>query len=291
MTEPILTGILAETWAAKPDKPTALGTPLRYSGSHGCARQMAYTALGAVKTDPMDSGDSWAPGIGTVIHEAMQDAIASVYKTAQFEYMSQLGKYISGATDALVTSQEILDTTGVNLYGTHVLWELKSMGEWAFDKQVGYNRKSLKVFHREGPKIGAITQAGMNALGIEAGDSNIYIQTILMGSVCVSALSVNKARAMGLSGFDRYGAEFRIGRDEWEPLARAELARLDAIGEKVAAGVLPDRIAIADNGGDAYLNPRGKDWQCDYCAFRALCVSDGEGEIATSDSWMTRVGV
>ena len=279
MTQSILTHLLAQHWADKPDKPTARGTLLRYSGAHNCARQMGYTALGYPQTNPMDLGDAWAPGVGTTLHEAAQEVIGSIYKTAKFEVMSQLGKYLSGATDALVDTQEIRETTGEDLGGTHVLWEFKSMGEWAFDQQVGYNRKSLKVFGGKGPKTSAITQAGINALGIEREDETAYtrIETLLMGSCCVTALSVNKAKGMNLEGFDRFGAEFRIPRDEWEPLALTELGRMELIGQTIESGLIPDRTAWDE--GELYLNPRGKDWQCDYCAFRDLCVSQGEGEI------------
>ncbi len=278
MPESVLTHLLAQSWADKPDKPTARGTLLRYSGAHGCARQMGYTALQYPKTNPMDVGDAWAPGVGTTLHEAAQEAIGDIYKTARFEVMSQLGKYLSGATDALVETQEILDTTGEYLGGTHVLWELKTMGAWGFDDQVGYNRKSMKTYgNGKGPKQGAIAQAGMNALGIESENSTIRIETLLMGSLCVETLSVNKAKGMNLEGFDRFGAEFRIPRDEWEPLALTELGRMELIGQTIESGLIPDRTAWDE--GELYLNPRGKDWFCDYCAFRDLCVSQGEGEI------------
>ena len=274
---PILTGLLAEEWANKPPKPTALGTPLRYSSAHGCARQMAYHATGTPPSDPMDEGDAWAPGIGTLLHEAAQEAIRRVYKASIFEDTSHLGDYISGSCDALILSQDILSNTGEDLGGEYVLWEFKTMGEFAFDKQVGYNRRAAKVGNGEGPKRGAIAQAGMNALGLER-KYNTDIQTILMGSVSLSPLSVKKAAEMGLFGFARFGAEFRIPRDEWEPLAMAEFERLDGIGEMLAMGILPDRTAVDDQGRTLYLNPRGKDWQCDYCPFRTTCIYQGEGE-------------
>lgn len=283
----ILTQLLAEEWATKPAKPTAMGTPLRYSGAHGCSRQMGYFAFGATPTDPMDEGDSWAPGIGTLLHESAQYAIGRLYTTAQFEVVSTLGNYLSGATDALVETQEIQAVTGESLGGTHVLWELKTMGEWAFDKQVGFNRRANKIDRGIGPKPEAIAQAGMNALGIESGDSTIRIETLLMGSLCVSTMSVAKAKAMGVSGFARFGAEFRIPREQWEPAALEELGRMELIGEQLAQGVLPDREAIGD-GEPVFLNPRGKDWRCDYCQFRSVCVADGEGAVKASDSWMTK---
>lgn len=289
MNQPILTHLLAQHWADKPPKPTAMGTPLRYSGALGCQRQMAYTAFGAVKTDPMDLGDAWVPGIGTTLHEAAQAVIAKHYPRAMFEVSSQFGDFISGDCDALIQTQDIYEATGVELGGTHTLWEFKSMGEYAFDKQMGYNRKTCKVYNNgEGPKIGAITQAGMNSLGIEAYRPDVRIETLLMGSVCTSAISVQKAEQMGIDGFVRFGQEFRIGRDEWEPLALTELSRMNGISKLIAAGTLPDRIGCGDSGGEMYLNPRGSDWQCNYCPYKSQCIRDGENE----QPWlaMTNVG-
>lgn len=279
--EPILTHLLAEAWAAKGPKPTALGTPLRYSSAMGCARQMGYAGLSAVPTDPMGPADSWAAGIGTLLHEAAQHEIGRVYESAEFEVASKLGQYISGSCDCLVDSYEILNLTGVTLGGTHVLWEFKSMGEYPWDLQMGYNRRSRTIKSGSGPKVEAITQAGLNALGIEETYPGRRIETILMGSVTPAQLSINVAKAMGVEGFARYGAEFRVSRETWEPLALDELSRMNGIGS--TPEFLPDRTTPS-----SFLNPRGdKDWQCDYCPYRRLCISDGEGEVAVAQSWLT----
>ena len=275
----ILTHLLAQAWAERPDKPTALGTPLRYSGALGCQRQMGYTAFKAIKSDPPGIGDAWAPGIGTTLHSVAQEAIHALYPTAQFEVRSKFGEFISGDADALVDTESIRECTGESLGGTHTLWEFKTMGEWQFDKQMGYNRKIAKIYNNgEGPKISAITQAGMNALGIESQNPSIRIETLLMGSVCTAAISVQKAAQMGVEGFGRFGQEFRIARDEWEPLALNELSRMNSIATLVKKGTLPDRLACGDSGGEVYLNPRGGDWQCHYCPYTSLCVRDGEDE-------------
>lgn len=289
MTNPILTHLLAEAWAerARKGKPTAMDTPLRYSGALGCARQMGYNAVGAQESDPMDAGDAWSPGIGTMLHEMAQHEIGRVYATAQFEVASKLGLYISGSTDCLVTTQEVLEVTGEDLGGSHVLWEFKSMGEYAFDKQVGFNRRYAKIGSGEGPKKEAITQAAMNALGIEqtcgARGEVVSIETILMGSACVSPVSNQKADEMGITGFERVGAEFRISREEWCPLARFEEGRMTGIGFQIEVdSALPDR----QDGFGNYLNPRGKDWNCHYCSHRTTCVIDGEGVINFANSAM-----
>lgn|SRR5487761_1955546 len=273
-SRPILTHLLAQEWADKPDKPTARGTRLRYSSAHDCARKMGYLAIGAQQTDPMDAGDAWAPGLGTLIHEASQAAIARRYPYARFEVSSQLGE-VSGSLDCLVSTDDVRSKTGENLGGTHVLWELKSMGEFAFDKQVGWSRMKSAFKTPAGPSIKAITQAGVNAIGIEKEYDGIRIETILMGSVCISVLSKRKAKAMRMRGFERLGAEYRVGRDVWYDLALFEMGRMEGILADIEGGFLPARIAIDDNNREEELNPMGDNWNCDYCPFVSRCLADG----------------
>lgn len=293
MSESVLTHLLAEKWRQRPDKPTARGTLMRYSSAGSCARQMGYNALSlknaeamgaagfnVLKTNPEDAGDVWAPGIGTIIHEAMQAAIVEIFPLALFEVSSQVGS-TSGSCDALLDSDDVFSIAGVSLGGTHVLWELKTMGEYAWDKQVGINRMRATRSTAAGPSLKAIAQAGMNALGIEGELADVHIETILMGSVCVTALSKAKAGQLKMQGFERFGAETRISRDVWEPLALAELARMEDIASRLdgpSPVILSDRVALDDNMEPVILNPRGeKDWQCAYCSYRDRCVGDGEG--------------
>lgn len=119
LSEPILGHLLAEKWRDQPDKPTARGTALRYSSAGNCGRQIAYRAHGAMESNPPDAADLWAPGIGTLIHEAYQDAVKEVYPDAEFEVSSAAGEgfVVSGSCDFLVPSRAILLRTGIDLGG------------------------------------------------------------------------------------------------------------------------------------------------------------------------------
>lgn len=278
LEEPIVGHLLAKAWSEKPDKPTALGTPLRYSSALGCARQMGYNAIGAEKTNPMGIADAWAPGIGTLLHEAEQAEIARVFPNAEFEVVSHIGEHISGSCDSLIPTEDIWRGLGVRLDGTHILWEYKTMGEYAFDKQVGYNRRYAKTTGASGPKTEAITQAGLNAVGIMENDPTILIEHLLLTSVTLAQVAVVRARGMGLSDWARFGAEWIIDSVEWMPLVEGEKNRMMGIGGELKEGFLGDRTAGVWN--NQYLNPRGNvDWQCDYCSFRERCISDGEGRV------------
>jgi hypothetical protein len=252
----------------------------------------------------MDESGAWQTGLGTIIHELTQKEIAKRYPSAKFEVSSQTGD-VSGSCDALIGVEDV----GTNYGGTHVLWELKSMGGYGFDTQVGWNRMRsiFKPAGAQGPKPQAIAQAGMNALGIErealvkfnkwcdsavagpgfsaaGGPEKIRIETIIMGAVTFEPLSKQKARAMEVLGLNRFVAEFEIPREEWEPLARYELSIMEDVGEKLDHGILPDRVGRDDSGGFTNLRPLGSDWQCEYCSYRSTCLDDGDGEIMVENS-------
>jgi len=280
----MLTSALVEELHIKSQvpKPTARNTPLRYSSAHACGRQQGYAAFDAEATEPMDESGAWVTGLGTIIHEALQDAIGRRFPSAQFEVTSQIGDFLSGSCDALISTHDV----GSNYGGTHVLYELKTMGTWAFDSQVGWARMR-GTFSKEGPKgpaKKAITQAGMNALGIESENKEIRIETIIMGSIGFEALSKQKAKTMGIEGVNRFLAEFEVPREVWEDMALWEINRMSNLDYDIKNGYLPDRIAIDDYANEVMLNPEGSAWQCEYCAFRSICQDDGSGQVLVTQS-------
>jgi hypothetical protein len=277
---PTFTHLLAaEMWErSQVPKPTALGTPLRYSSSFACARQQGYYAFDIEPTEPMDEAGAWVTGIGTIIHEAAQEAILKAYPAAEFEVASGTN-YISGSCDALIPLGQATPEGA-----THILWELKTMGTYSFDKQVGWNRMRGEWKYPEGPALKAIAQAGMNALGIEATREGVRIEDVVMGSVTFEALSITKADKMDVKDYNRFLAEFWIPRDTWEPLAISELKRAEGIFKDVEQGLLPDRVARDDEGAQITLNPSGRAWQCDYCSFKTICDADGDGVVSITQS-------
>lgn len=286
--KPLITHLLArKLWRdAQTPKPTALGTPLRYSSAYSCSRQQGYAAFEAEPTEPMDESGAWVTGLGTIVHEALQAAIKDLYHDAEFEVPSGT-EYLSGSCDALIPSYWFGSVR--EAYGSHVVYELKTMGTYSFDKQVGWKRQRGEWSYPEGPARKAIAQAGMNALGIEAGRDDVKkIYWVVMGSLTFEALSKMKADKMGVEDYQRFMGEWWIPREEWEPIAMEELKRMSDINESLTHGYLPERAARDDGGRLIFLNPNGSDWQCQYCAFRTLCLQDGVGEVWINDSVLTR---
>jgi len=288
--KPLITNALVEELHIKSavPKPTAKGTPLRYSSAYGCGRQQGYAGSGFTPTEPMDESGAWATGLGTIVHEALQEALNRKFEFVEFEVPSKIGD-ISGSCDALIAVEEI-DQNNV-LTGTHVLYELKTMGTYSFDKQTGWNRMRGTSSDGEGPALKAIVQAGLNALGIMTENPSIKIEWLVMGSMTFEALSKNKASKMGVEGVNRFLAEYWIPREEWEPMVMAERDRMNAMAWTLNQGYLPDRIAMDDEGNPVTLDPnKGNSWQCDYCAFRTACIQDGASHIRIMDSVLANEG-
>lgn len=283
---PVITSLLVEELHIKSQvpKPTAKGTPLRYSSTFSCGRQQGYAAFDAEPSEPMDEAGAWVTGLGTIVHEALQEAIGRRFPSAQFEVPSMIGDFVSGSCDALIDTYDVGSVYG----GTHVLYELKTMGTFAFDKQVGWNRMRGTMGVANGPASKAIAQAGLNALGIELEHSEVKIETLIMGSIGFEALSKTKAENMGVYGVNRFLVEFEIPRSEWEPLAREELKRLEGFAFTIDTGYLPDRWAQDDDNKFLQLDPNGRAWQCDYCAFKSVCMDDGPGVVKITSSAMTK---
>ena len=281
--QPVVTHLLVEELfeKAKVGKPTARGTRLRYSSSFGCERQMAYVAFDVKPCEPMDHAGAWVTGLGTMVHEQVQEAISRKYPSARFEVSSQIGNFISGSCDALIPVSEFPEGM---FRGTHVLWELKTMGTYSFDKQVGWNRMKGTQGYGEGPALKAVAQAGMNALGIMEENPEISIENLILGSITFEALSRNKSSSMEVGGVNRCLAEFVIEKDEWFDVATREAERMAGIFDNIDHGYVPDRVAKDDNGSRVLLNPEGRDWQCDYCQYRDYCVKDGDGALRITES-------
>lgn len=281
INNPIITNLLVQEWweRAQTPKPTALNTPLRYSSAYGCSRQQSYAAFEAQPTEPMDHAGAWVTGVGTLIHEALQEAIGRRFPNAKFEVATGFDDYLSGSCDAYIPSA---DLGGIG----SVLYELKTMGTFSFDKQVGWNRMRGDFKYPEGPAQKAIAQAGMNALGVEK-HLGVTITYVVLGSITFEALSKQKAAKMFIDGPNRVMAEFWLEREMWEPLALEELERLEKLGELVKNGWLGDRDGRDDEGNKVILDPHGKAWQCEYCSFRTVCAADGPGVINITDSSAT----
>jgi hypothetical protein len=273
---PRFIGVLADRWAADKDdnKPTALGTAFRHSDAGKCARYLSYVAAGLEPSDPMDMTGVWNTSLGTLIHELWQDALVERWPDAEVEVKCRTqGVDGSGHIDAVIREN-----------GTTVSYELKTVGGYGFKASVGAARKGAPA---EGPKGEHIIQAALNGLAVDADE-------VVIGYLSKECLSVNVAGRFGITDdLSRFAAEWTFTRDQYEPLALEEAARVDAVLALVADGKaaprrvpgdMPKGAEVADPSTGAWLLrsedvilDTGSTWQCGYCKYQTLCATTQPG--------------
>lgn len=273
---PRFVGLLAEKWAQQndDDKPTALGTRIRHSDAGKCARAISYTAAGIAKSDPMDLTGVWNVSLGTMIHEHWQSALVERFPGAEIEpKVGHDDLDASGHLDAIIRTD---DRT--------ICYELKTIGGFGFKAAVGKMGRGKPA---EGPKPEHLMQASLNGLACNADE-------VVIGYLSKECISINQGR--DLPDLARFAAEWTFDRDEYEPIAHAEKARLQGIlglidnGElaarKFPPGLLPRGAEITDPATGRYevtdgeaVTDVGTWWACGYCSFRTVCSTTPSGRI------------
>lgn len=241
-------------------KPTALGTAFRHSDAMGCARSIALTALN-IDQEPMDLPGVWVTGIGTMLHEKAQDALVAAIDSEKFEVevekKCQSFEDGSGHIDLYLRERETSYT---------IVDELKSCNGVKFRALVGSGQFGKRVTPKP-PALNNRVQVALNGKAVNADE-------VRLSYMATEAIAVGK----GFEGLDRISAEYVMGRDEYEPLADAEIARVRGILVLARGGVVPDRIFPDDNGNLKKVNPSTDKWPCHYCFHRSTCERLGAGE-------------
>lgn len=270
MTDSLLLELIKQDEERGP-KATAFDTPLRYSSAGDCARALSYQALGIPASNKFDAPSIWVTHLGTAIHEWVQDAIGRRYPGATFENKSQLTQLVSGHADGVIEA-DVISAVIPDWQGERVLYELKTMGGFSFEKSIGLKKQKRILENPEGPRRTAILQAALNAFANNC-------QTIIIGHISLEGISKGVARAAGLDEIGRTVAEWHIPFDVWFPLAKEEMARMKKIVAMTDLGQIAGRIIPDDNGNALPIDPEADRpyWKCDYCSYKDLCVSDGSG--------------
>lgn len=282
--EPRFAQVLVERWAAENEAagPKARATDsarFRHSDAGKCSRAIAFAALNLEPSDPMDLSGVWNTSLGTVIHELWQDALQQVYPDAEVEVT---GVTIDGEgachIDAVVRFPD----------GKVVAIELKSSGGYGFKAAIGAIKKGAPA---EGPKHEHVTQGALNGLAVDADE----VVIVYLAKECVS---LSFAERFNLDELSRFCAEWTLTREEYEPIAHAEAARVAGILELLDAGQLPARkipakdvpkgaeIVDPQRGRwevrqDDKLTDTGSYWGCDYCSHQTRCAATPSGRVST----------
>lgn len=274
--------LLAEKWHAENmaagERPHAVeGTRFRHSDAGGCARKIAYKAAGLPATDPMDITGSWNTRLGTLIHDAWQEALQEAYPHAQIEVTSQAFDDGSGSMDALIK----IDVPGPDPFAQWVTsYELKTVGGYAYKSAIGKVRRGTPP---EGPKHDHIIQASLNALAHNADE-------VVIGYLGKETLSKNYSEVDDIS---KLCAEWTLTREQYEPIARLEIERIEGIlklldGGEIAARKVPGYPGVIVNVAEAIYEKddevgpfiMGTIWNgsfCTYCSHYSLCRAQPGG--------------
>lgn len=307
--------LLVEQWAAEDaaagSKPRAFSDArFRHSDAGACARKIALAALNVTPSNPMDLTGTWNTRLGTMIHEAWQDALQARYPDALVEpKMRSVDGQGAGHADAfLVTdicdechgtgdwsdSREAAAPESANFVqrcprcdgdgtGHTVLFELKTIGGFGFKMAVGERGAA------QGPKFEHVAQTALNAKGMGADE-------IVIGYLSKEAMSVAVAARKGFDELGRFCAEWSMPADEFLPIAAAEEQRVAGIlelldGGELAARKIPSpelprgavivdptvgRWEVRDSDG---LTDTGTFWACQYCNFQDLCTTLESGRM------------
>jgi len=167
-----------------------------------------------------------------------------------------------------------------------IVVELKTINGTGFKKAIG----------GEGPRHSALVQGAMYA---HASNADLLIICYLT----MELLSPNYAEAKGFDNTGRFGAEWHFTKEEFTPIAEAEINRLDWITESLVtwdgdeavlkeATEIPKMFSEYDpeipwgaeivdpsNGSwileeDGSLLGKGRTWMCNYCNYQDRCVNE-----------------
>lgn len=236
-------------------------------------------------TNPPGVADSYRMGLGTMVHEGLEPAIADAFDGMALEQKIDLRPEIDGTAIADVVhvqKDRISERTG-KPWVTVV--SIKTMNGFGF-KMAATTDKGPP----EGPRHGARLQVALEALKLDADE-------IVIGVLSLEAISVGQAAKYNWDDDRRrFAAEWTYQRDEFEPWAVRELRRANKVLEMLDAGELAPR-AIDDpeipaaarivnpvhNAGygqwvveqDGDIVQTGTTWWCGYCWQRDRCVADG----------------
>lgn len=280
---PRFSTVLIDAWVEANAKRSAEHTPsgkgFRHSDAGKCARALSYKAAHIPASDPIDQPGIHNVTIGQWMHDGWQAALLERFPDAEIEVeCATAGVDSIGFIDAVVAHE-----------GRTIAIELKSMGGWGFKAALGKARRGAVA---EGPKTDHLTQAALNGCAIGADE----VVIVYLAKEC---LSPNVYR--GAEWWQRFTAEWTFTRDQYEPIALAEAARVKGILALVADGFLAARkvpdlppgseitdpatgawqqtIRDSDDPSSVFVADTGSYWGCDYCGFQTLCAQTEPGRI------------
>lgn len=240
-----------------------------------CDRQLHYAMSGAERPIP-NIADAYRMSLGTLVHSGLEDAIKSSFPNAEFEVAVDLQPIgVSGSAHADIVTYLDQTTRKVD-----AVVEVKTVN--------GFGFKSMATDFKgpaQGPRSGHILQAALSALALDA-------DRVIIAYLSMENLSPNLARYTQ-SDIGRFAAEWHFTREEYETIAKREIARIQRVtgwlgvpqliaptsihDDEVPVGAYvqdPSRGMWVNTDNAGAIIDTGKVWFCDYCDWRDRCVTD-----------------
>jgi hypothetical protein len=290
--------ILAERWMANELAEGKLprahpDARFRHSDAGNCARAIGYAAIDLPESNPMDLPGYWVIQLGRMIHEAWQSVLPERFPGAAVEVKVHEGRRAGHVDAAVRIPGEVAhlspDCPGIERETvcecplTHmrvVAIEGKSVGGYKYQLAVGAKGNA------QGPGDGHVIQAAMNGLMLDADE-------VVVVYWARDAISVQQAGRKGFTELERFTAEWTFTREQYEPIARAEIERVEKILALVDEGMLPGRaipglpprslVVRPEDGSWVSYDERGQAtdsgtaWQCAYCRWQDTCAGTRPG--------------
>lgn len=282
VANPVVVPVLAERWFAKyrDDGQTEKSKAIpqrRFRASWAakrCDRSLHYALTDVAASDPATLADYWRFGLGTMVHEYLQDTFVDLFPDTDVEVPVDL---LPIGIDGSATVDMV-----INRGSQRTVVEIKTINGFGF-------KKAATAFKgpAEGPRWSAVVQG---ALAAHALDADLIVAYLSLENLSPSiALSYGDGTTVG-----QFAAEWHFSREQVREIAEAEVVRINQVMEFADVGVLPPRAlhdpeveegaTVADpmkgswlvRAGDVVLGT-GRTWMCDYCDHRQQCVADGEG--------------
>jgi hypothetical protein len=293
--------LLAEAWQAVQNDAyahtksrTDVEHYVRLGWAGQCARKIGYQLLEVEPSNPADLAATWRMSLGTLVHEGLQAAIVAAYPGAEVEKIvgaehdETFGFPVSGRSDVYLVSDTIPETGEEK----HTLIEIKTINGFGFKKAIGARGVA------EGPKSGALYQAGLNARAHGADE----IVLLYLSLECLSQREADKLPG-DPAPERKFLAEWTYTAADLAPLIDEEIVRLRKIvkmADEIAYVAkhdgsyrpklpprsvpleMPKRARIVDAAKgiwhvevDGNIMDHGSYWGCGYCDHQSTCIQDG----------------
>jgi hypothetical protein len=276
-SDPWLVRALAEAWLTEQgDTSRPMSMPDRrfrasWAGTR-CDRALSYSLAGVEETNASTVADLWRMALGTMIHDALQGSMHRAFPDATCEVSIDLRPDLDGCGTVDILVQHADRRTAV---------EVKSINGFGF-KMAATSFKGGE----EGPKWGHVVQGALGAYALDADE--LVLAYFSMELVSAAGLRAEHGE------IGRFTAQWTYPRDIYEPIARAEIARVNRLLVLAddLGGALPPRIVhdpsippsavVVDPArsrwvvrDDKGVQQVGTTWHCTYCRHRDRCISDG----------------